>query len=123
MVRVLQCVALLGRWRVVMVTTRCVRRAPIVGLRPGRGASFSNPAIPNAKKRLRPRETFFAVVTMRAAISLSCWPQAANNTMRARSTTRSGRERLRARDSNTVRCSGLNVMTGALRIRDRLLTS
>jgi hypothetical protein len=56
-------------------------------------------------------------------MSLSCRPAAANNTMRARSTTRSGSDRLRDWDSNTVRCSGLNLMTGALRIRNRLLTS
>jgi hypothetical protein len=49
--RVLQCVALLGCGRMVKVTTRCVRRALIVGLRPGRGASFSNPATPSARKR------------------------------------------------------------------------
>ena len=72
MVRVLQCVALAGCWRVVMVTTRLVRRAPMVGLRPGRGASFCNPATPSARKRLRQRETFFGVMAMRAAISLSC---------------------------------------------------
>jgi hypothetical protein len=45
-VRVLQCVALRGCWRVVMVTTRCVRRALIVGLRPGRDASYSTPLPP-----------------------------------------------------------------------------
>src|SRR5664279_323636 len=78
-----------------MVTTRFVRRVPIVGLRPGRGASFSNPDTPSARKRLRQRETFFGVMAMTAAISLSCWPEAANNTMRARSATRTGRDRLR----------------------------
>ena len=41
--------------------------------------------------------------------------------MRARSATRTGRDRLRAWDSNTVRSSGLNVMAGAIRIRKRLL--
>ena len=60
------------RWRVVRVTTRWVRRAPILRFRPGRGASFSNPAMPSARKRLRQRETFFGVMAMRAAISLSC---------------------------------------------------
>src|ERR1035441_7393835 len=38
MVRVLQCVALAGCWRVVRVTTRLVKRVPMVGLRPGHGA-------------------------------------------------------------------------------------
>jgi hypothetical protein len=100
---------------------RFVRRAPILRLRPGRGASFSNPAMPSARKRLRQRETFFGVMAMRVAISLSCWPEAANNTMRARSATRTERDRLRAWDSNTVLSSELNVMAGAIRIRKRLL--
>jgi hypothetical protein len=121
MVRVLQCVALAGCSRVVMVTTRMVRRAPMVGLRPGRGASFCNPGTPSARKRLRQRETFFGVIAIPAAISLSGWPEAANHTMRARSTTRTGRDRLRAWDSNRVLSSELNVMAGAIRIRKRLL--
>ncbi len=117
MVRVLQCVAFLGCCRVVMVTTRCVRRALMLGLRPGRGASFCNPATPRARKRSRQRATFFGVMDSMAAMSLFCCPAAANNRMRARSTTRTGRERLRAWDSNIVRCSALNVMTGAMRMR------
>src|SRR5258708_38446517 len=104
-----------------MVTTRFVRRAVMVGLRPGRGASFCNPDTPSARKRLRHRETFFGVMAMLAAISLSSWPEAANNTMRARSATRTGRDRLRAWDSNPVLSSELNVMTGAIRIRKCLL--
>ena len=119
--RVLQWVALTGCSRVVMVTTRLVRRAPILGLRPVRGASVSNPATPNVRKRLRHRETFFGVTAIAEAISLSCWPEAANNTIRARSATRTGRDRLLACDSNTIRCSRLNVMAGAVRIRDRIL--
>jgi hypothetical protein len=121
MVRVLQWVALAGFWRVVRVTTRFVSRVPILGLRPGRGASFCNPDTPSARKRLRQRETFFGVMAMLAAISLSCWPEAANNTMRARSATRTGRDRLRAWDSSTVRSSELNLMAGAIRIRNCLL--
>src|SRR5437667_12199637 len=77
----------------------------------------------SARKRLRQRETFFGVMDRRTAMSLSWRPAAANNTMRDRSTTRNGSERLRTWDSNTVRCSGLNLMTGAMRIRNRLLTS
>jgi hypothetical protein len=60
MVRVLQCVALAGCWRVVRVPTRWIKRVPIVGLRPGRCASFCNPATPSARKRLRQREPFSA---------------------------------------------------------------
>src|ERR1039458_5533641 len=61
------------------------------------------------------------VMAMWAAISKSCKPEAANNTMRARSATRTGRDRLRAWDSNRVLSSELNVMAGAIRIRKRLL--
>src|SRR5258708_40371069 len=104
-----------------MVTTRLVRRAPIVGLRPGRCASFGNPGTPSARKRLRQRETFFGVIAMLAAISLSDRPEAANNTNRARSAPRTGRDRLRAWGSNRVLSSELNAMAGAIRIRKRLL--
>src|SRR5260370_20840406 len=104
-----------------MVTTRFVRRAPIVGLRPGRCATFCSPGTPSARKRLRQGEAFLGVIAMRAAISLSGWPEAANNTMRARSATRTGRDRLRAWDSNRILSSELNVMAGAIRIRKRPL--
>jgi hypothetical protein len=41
----------------------------------------------------------------------------------SRSATRTGRDRLRAWDSNRVLSSELNVMTGAIRIRKCLLPS
>ena len=119
----LQWVALAGRWRVVMVTTRCLRRAPILGLRPGRGATFSNPVTPSARNRLRQRETFFGVMDTDGCDFLVLLARRRNRTMRARSATRTGRDRLRAWDSNTVRCSRLKLMAGAMRIRDCLLTS
>ena len=49
MVRVLQWVAWGGVWRVVMVTTRLIRRAPIEGFRADLGASFCNPARPRVR--------------------------------------------------------------------------
>src|ERR1019366_9173926 len=104
-----------------MVTTRFVRRPPIVGLRPGRCASFCNPGTPSARKRLRQRETFFGVIAMLTAISLSGWPEAANNTMPARPAPRTGGDRLRAWDSNPVLSPELNVVAGAIPIRKRLL--
>src|SRR5215471_9535644 len=70
MVRVLHWVAWAGFWRVVMSTTRLIRRALILGVLPGRGASFSRPASPNRRKRLRQRETFFGVRESERAISL-----------------------------------------------------
>lgn len=72
MVRVLQCVALAGVWRVVRVTTRWIKRVPMVGLRPGGARLFCNPATPGARKCLRQREAFFGVMAITAAISLSC---------------------------------------------------
>ena len=90
--------------------------------RPARSGHEDDVAVSGpARKRLRQRETFFGVMAMLAAISLSCWPEAANNTMRARSATRTGRDRLRAWDSSTVRSSELNLMAGAIRIRNCLL--
>ena len=90
------------------------------GLAAGPGRVFLQPGTPSARKRLRQRETFFGVIAI-PAISLSGWPEAANNKMRARSATRTGTDRLRALDSNRVLSSELNVMAGAIRIRERLL--
>src|SRR6266853_2045641 len=47
----IQGLALGGFWRVVMLTTRRMKLAPILGVRPGRGASFSNPARPMVRNR------------------------------------------------------------------------
>ena len=116
MVRVLQWVAFGGFWRVVMRTTRRMKRALILGVRPGRDASRSNPAMPTARNRLRQRDTFLGVIFIAAATSLSCRPSAANSTIRARSTTRAGSDRLRARCSKAARWSALKVMAGAIRI-------
>jgi hypothetical protein len=71
MVRVLQCVALVGCRRVVTTTTRLLRRALMLGAT-ARNASFCNPAEPSARKRFRNRETFFGAMAGQAAISRSC---------------------------------------------------
>jgi hypothetical protein len=72
--------------------------------------------MPKVRNRFRHRDTFFGVIFIRAAICMSCWPSPANSTMRARSTTRAGSDRLRARCSKVARCSELKVMAGAIRI-------
>src|ERR1035437_8783735 len=59
MVRVLQWVALAGFWRVVRVTTRFVSRVPILGLRPGRGASFCNPRHAQREEAFAPAGNLF----------------------------------------------------------------
>ena len=73
--------------------------------------------MPKVRNRLRQRDTFFGVIFMPTAISLSCRPSAANSTIRARSTTRAGSDRLRAHCSKAACWSELKVMTGATRIR------
>ena len=50
------CVALSGVVCVVLATTSATCLAVIVGVRPGRGASFTNPATPCARNRSRHRE-------------------------------------------------------------------
>ena len=115
-VRVLQCVALAGLWRIVMSTTRFTWSSVIVRVLPGREASFCNAAIPPSRNRLRQRATFSAVTPSSCAISLSCRPSAARNTIRARSTTRAGRERPRASRSTAFRTSEFSSTGRATRI-------
>src|SRR5437588_176757 len=115
-VRVLQWVALRGFSRIVLSITLCTLAGVIVGVRPGRGASFSRAASPPSRKRLRQRADFSGVMLNSRAISLSCIPSAARSTMRARSTTRDGRERARARCSNCSRCFKSNVTARAMRM-------
>jgi hypothetical protein len=82
MLRLLQCVAcVVGR--LVRLTTRRIKWAVMVGVRPGRGASSSNPAMPKLRKRFRQRDTFFGVIFEITAISLSRRPSAANKTIRS----------------------------------------
>ena len=65
------CVALAGALCVVLATISEIFSALIVGVRPGRGASFTNPATPCARKRLRHREAIRGATDMRSAICLS----------------------------------------------------
>src|SRR5438552_19132841 len=77
MVRVLQWVAFGGFWRVVMRTTRRMKRALILGVRQGRDTSRSNPAMPKARNRLSQRDKFMGVIFIAAESPLSCTPSAA----------------------------------------------
>src|SRR5437763_11980858 len=86
------------------------------GVRPGRGASFSSPLTPDSRNRARHRADFCTLIPNSSAISLSCLPAAALNTMRARSTTREGNERARLRCSKASLCSGFRSTLGATRI-------
>jgi hypothetical protein len=58
------------------------------------------------------------VIFIAAAICLSCRPWAANKTIRARATTRSGSDRLRAHCSKAAYWSKLNAMARAIRIHE-----
>src|SRR6266567_6431293 len=117
MLRVLQWVAFGGVCRVVRFTPRRTKLAVSLGERPGRDASCCNPAKPKVRSRLRHRDTFLGVIFIAAAIRLSCRPPAANSTIRARSTTRAGSDRLRAHCSKMARWPELKMMAGAIRIR------
>jgi hypothetical protein len=118
-VRVLQCVTLAGLSCNVMSTTFFTCRSVMTRVRPGRGASFSNAAMPPSRKRFRQRAAFSGVMPIRAAIRPFSKPSAASKTMRARSTTRAGNERCRASRSSVVLCSGLRKIAGAVRILSR----
>src|SRR5271157_2203731 len=76
------------------------------------------PAMPRVRNRLRQRDAFLDVIFMAAAICLSCRPSAANSTIRARSTTRAGSERLRAHCCKAACWSAGKVMAGAIRIHE-----
>ena len=60
----------------------------MLGVRPGRDASFSKPAIPKARNRLRQRAALCAVIPNSTAMSLSCFPAAAKVKRVIQKTTR-----------------------------------
>jgi hypothetical protein len=70
MVRVDQCVALAGVLCVVFAIRAAVTSVVIDGVRPGRGASFSRPSIPNSRKRPRQSVTMRGATFSAAAICL-----------------------------------------------------
>ena len=114
-VRVDQCVALLGFSCSVISTIFFTSRFVMVRGLPGRGASFSRAAMPPARKRFRHRATFSGVMCIRRAIWLFSKPSAASSTIRARSTRRTGSERCRAIRSSADFRSGLNSTGAATR--------
>src|SRR5436309_13611952 len=91
MVRVLQCVALVGfAWRVAS-TMALIFREEILGIRPGRGASFSKPAHRRDKKRCRHNWTVGREIPNRRAIKWLKIPAAAIWMICARCTKRKGK--------------------------------
>jgi hypothetical protein len=73
---------------VVLATTIRTSSGEMEGVRPGRGASCSSPAIPSYRKRERQRAAVRGTIESRWAIFRSCLPSPASSTIRARSTTR-----------------------------------
>ena len=88
MLRVLQCVAFRGVLCKVASTTAVIFSGGILGLRPGRGASFSKPGTRNARKRCRQSCTVGRDAPRTWAISWLATPSAAIVTIRARITCR-----------------------------------
>src|SRR5439155_20321380 len=69
---------------------------------------------------VRQRAALCAMIPTSAAISLSCFPEAASNTLRARSTMRTERECARAHCSSASFCSGLSTTGWAKRMGKNL---
>jgi hypothetical protein len=88
----------------------------IEGLRPGRGASFSIPAVLSAANRDRHSETVFFAVDKSAAMSRFSFPAADASMILARNTSRAGVLRPRDQVSRTLRSSSVNSIAGARRI-------
>src|SRR5665811_789988 len=72
MVRVDHCVALVGVLCVVFAIRVAVTSGEIDGVRPGRGASFSRPSIPNSRKRPRHSVTMRGATIARSFHGSSC---------------------------------------------------
>lgn len=112
MLRVLQWVALGGVVCNVASTTARIFFSETFGLRPGRGASFSSPAIRSARKRSRQSCTVGREILRVLAMSWLKRPSAAIVMIFARNTFRYGRLRAHAHPSRVERSSGVR-MTGA----------
>src|SRR5208337_1265608 len=78
----------------VASTTAWTLRGERLGIRPGRGASFSRPANRRARKRSRHSLTVGLEIRKACAMSWSNFAPAATEIIRARWTSRKGRLRL-----------------------------
>src|SRR6185295_12368187 len=116
MFRVLQWVASCGFSWVVILTIFWTRRVETLGFRPGRGASFSMPAIPEAMNRPRQRATVCRAIVSSSAICWSCFPAFAIRIIFARIANRTVVVRPRANFSNSSRCESERLILGATRM-------
>src|SRR5271157_1682265 len=112
--RVLQCVAASGFSWVVFRTIRVTVSAVMAGVRPGRDASFSIPAVRRAANRLRHRPTVGFEVWSSAAMVSLVLPSAAAKTIFPRNTKREGVLRPRDHVVSVLRSSLASTMIGAV---------
>lgn len=108
-VRVLQCVASEGVVCRVASTTALILRGEILGIRPGRGASFSKPAHRKDKNRCRHSWTVGREMPNSRAMMWLKTPAAAIWMICARCTNRAGTLLPRAQSPRVV-CSSLDNM-------------
>src|SRR3990172_7097809 len=113
-VRVLQCVALAGLVCSVASTRALIFRGAILGMRPGRGASFSSPGKRSAKKRCRQSCTVGLETPKLRAMSWLNTPSAAIRMICARCTNRTGKILPRTQVSNIDRSWADKTIGGAL---------
>ena len=115
-VRVLQCVAEVGRSRVVlrMTSASTALRCTVAG-RPRPGASFSIPAVRCSANRRRQSPTVFSRMPRSAAMAVFSQPSAARSTILARRTRRVGVRRPLDHCRSTVRSASDSMMDAATR--------
>src|SRR5262249_43853653 len=116
MLLLLQCVESDGFSWVVMRTTFWTVCLGILGLRPGRGASFSIPATPSKTNRPRQRAIVCRVTPSSFAIGWSVKPSAAIRIIFARAANLTDEVRARATPSSNSRCVSDNLTPRATRI-------
>ena len=115
-VRVLQCVAVGGRSRVVLrMTSASTAPCWTVAGRPRPGASFSIPAVRCAANRRRQSPTVFSRIPRSAAMVVFSQPSAARSTILARRTRRAGVRRPLDHCRRTFRSSSDSVKEAATR--------
>src|SRR5438876_10796891 len=103
--------------RMISATTSLL----MVGVRPGRGASFFKPESPLLRKRFLQRATFLGVMPSVAAMVRSCLPSDAMSAIRARSAIRTCVFRPLGHSNNVDFSSAASSILGATRIKMGLL--
>jgi len=108
---------------VVFATTVSTISIVILGVRPGRGASFKRPSIPCSINRPRHSATMRVLTLCRSPICLFCIPSTASNTIRLRSTTRAAIEPGTTHQNSYMRGMVLDGEIGVWKIPFSILPS